>query len=675
MKRFLTLLAFVVATISSYAYDFQEGRFYYNITSEYPKTVEVTYREYQEDPSVYRGTIVIPSEVTHNGTTYTVTGIGDNAFWGCEDVTSVTIPNSVTSIGNWAFYYCDGMESVTLPNSVVSIGNSAFKYCKLKTFAISNNLKSIGEDAFYHSGIKSITIPEKVEHIGNNAFYGCVLNTVNITNLESWYKIKFGNADSNPLKSAHYIHLNGTQINDWEIPSSITSIGDYVLAGAYGLSSFTIPDYVTSIGKGAFTGSDLNSITISNSVTTIDDETFSGCANLTSVSIPNSVTSIGNYVFSACSNLISITIPNSVTSIGDGAFYNCSSLTSITIPNYVTSIGDRTFAMCDNLKSVEIPNSVTSISGYSFWNTDLEDLYCYAENIPTIINKGYFYNTSIDYTTLHVPASVINKYKTSNSEWGSFGNYVSLGAKNITDGEVFNNQLQKEFDELAYTRTFSETLANKWSALYVPFSINVEDYLNDFDIAEIYAVCPSKDTNGDGEINSNDANTLVINKKKTGTTLPNIPYLIRPKEAKTYIITSADNILYPAEENSITCSTTTDVYTFTGHYETTTAVGNKKYYMTTDGILDYSPSSPISIKPNRWLMNVESHGYGNSSAPSEARAISIKVIGEDDETNGIESIKADRNNGNIYNLNGVKMNSENLPAGIYIKNGKKIVVK
>ena len=427
------------------------------------------------------------------------------------------------------------------------------------------------------------------------------------------------------------------------------------------------------------------------------------CPGLTSITIPSSVESIVGMAFMFCPGLASIIvesgnskydsrdncnavietktntltcgckntkIPESVSSIGFGAFYNCDNLKSITIPNSVTSIGYLAFSSCDNLKSITIPNSVTSIEEAFSYCRALLDVYCEAETVPTTVLNA-FENTS---ATLHVPAASLEAYK-STAPWSQFNYILCIEGEHLTDGEVFDNAEQNECVELTYKRTFSETLVGKWSALYVPFSFNVEDYLEDFDIAEIYAVCPSKDTNGDGDINSNDANTLVINKKKTGTTLPNIPYLIRPKEAKTYIITSADNVLYPAEVNSITCSTTTDVYTFTGHYETTTAVGNKQYYMTADGILDYSPSSPISIKPNRWIMSVESHGYGNSSAPSVDRAISIKVIGEDDETNGIESIKADRNDGNIYNLNGVKMNSENIPAGIYIKNGKKIVVK
>ncbi len=111
-----------------WAYDFESGGLYYNITSD--TTVEVTYKDnnpYSGDS--YSGNITIPDTVSYNNTTYSVTSIGDWAFYDCRGLTSVTIPNSVTSIGNSAFYGCRALlTSVTIGNSVTSIGNSAFSY-------------------------------------------------------------------------------------------------------------------------------------------------------------------------------------------------------------------------------------------------------------------------------------------------------------------------------------------------------------------------------------------------------------------------------------------------------------------------------------------------------------------------------------------------------------------
>ena len=152
------------------------------------------------------------------------------------------------------------------------------------------------------------------------------------------------------------------------IPNSVTSIESDAFYGCSGLTSVTIPNSVTSIGISAFSYcSGLTSITIPNSVTRIEGFTFEECSGLTSVTIPNSVTSIGKSAFNRCSGLTSVIIPNSVTSIGNDAFFYCSSLTSVTIPNSVTSIGEYTFQNCSGLTSVTIPNSVTSIESHAFY--------------------------------------------------------------------------------------------------------------------------------------------------------------------------------------------------------------------------------------------------------------------------------------------------------------------
>jgi hypothetical protein len=143
-----------------------------------------------------------------------------------------------------------------------------------------------------------------------------------------------------------------------------------VFSGFTNLTSVTIGNSVTSIGDSAFYGSiSLTNVTIPNSVTSIGYEAFSGCTSLTSVTIGNSVTSIGFHAFSGCASLTSVTIGNSVTSIGDSAFYGCTSLTSVTIPNSVTSIGSGAFSGCTSLSAitVEALNSFySSVDGVLF---------------------------------------------------------------------------------------------------------------------------------------------------------------------------------------------------------------------------------------------------------------------------------------------------------------------
>ena len=236
--------------------------------------------------------------------------IGDNAFFWCNSLTSIIIPNSVTSIGDRAFRLCNSLTSITIPIGVISIGNSAFADCESLT---------------------SIIIPNSVTSIGNCAFWGC----------ESLTSIT--------------------------IPIGVISIGDYAFNGCVYLSSITIPNGVSSIGSGAFHDCrSLTSITIPDSLTSIGDWAFVRCESLSSITIPKGVTSIGNGAFSECYNLTSITIPDSMTSIGVDAFNGCISLSSITIPNGVFGIGRCAFIGCRSLTSITIPDSMTCIGEDAF---------------------------------------------------------------------------------------------------------------------------------------------------------------------------------------------------------------------------------------------------------------------------------------------------------------------
>ena len=160
-----------------------------------------------------------------------------------------------------------------------------------------------------------------------------------------------------------------TELTSVTIPNSVTSIGSLAFQGCASLTSVTIGNSVTSIGQFAFElCTRLTSVTIPNSVTSIGDNAFQYCASLASVTIPNSVISIGNLAFFECTSLTSVTIPNSITSIGHSVFENCVSLTNVTIPNSVTSIGNIAFQSCVSLTSVTIPNSVTSIGTSAFYD-------------------------------------------------------------------------------------------------------------------------------------------------------------------------------------------------------------------------------------------------------------------------------------------------------------------
>ena len=207
----------------------------------------------------------------------TVTEIGNNAFKGRYNLTTIEIPNSVTSIGSYAFYDCFGLTTLEIPNSVTSIGNYAFYRCiSLTTLEIPNSVTSIGAGAFSScASLTTTNIPSSVTTIVDSMFSGC------------------------------------SSLTAIEIPNSVTSIGDYTFKNCSSLTAIEIPNSVTSIGSSA----------------------FSGCSNLTAVEIPNSVTSIGGYAFSACTSLTSLSIGKAVTKIGIMAFYDCTGIREINVLN------------------------------------------------------------------------------------------------------------------------------------------------------------------------------------------------------------------------------------------------------------------------------------------------------------------------------------------------------
>ena len=278
-----------------------------------------------------------------------VTDIGSSAFSGCTGLTSITIPDSVTSISNLSFSGCTGLTSITIPDSVTSIGGRAFSDCtNLETITIPKNAKfdsNYGGNFDNCTSLKDVRFSSKIEKIPDYLFYRS-------SNLNSLTSIT--------------------------IPDSVTSIGRYAFSDCTNLETITIPknakfdsnyggtfnnctslknvkfsNGIEEIPSYLFYGSSnlnsLTSITIPDSVTYIGGSAFNGCTGLTSITIPDSVTSIGNYAFNGCTGLTSIIIPDSLTTIGYYAFFSCTGLTSITIPDSVTSIGERAFSGCTNL--------------------------------------------------------------------------------------------------------------------------------------------------------------------------------------------------------------------------------------------------------------------------------------------------------------------------------------
>ena len=395
-----------------------------------------------------------------------VISIGNNAFWGCSGLTSVTVSNSVTSIGYTAFANCSGLDFIMvesgnpkydsrnncnaiietatntlllgckktiIPNDVTSIGYGAFYGCSMLTsISVPSSVTSIGNHAFYKcNGLTSIIIPNNVTSIGNSAFYEC-------SGLTS---IIIPNSVTSIGESAFYKCSGLTSVT---IGNSVTSISNYAFYLCSGLTSITIPNSVISIGNYAFWYcSRLTSVAIGNSVTDIGSHAFAFCSDLTLVSIPNSVTSISDCAFRGCSNLTSVTIPNSVTTIGDGGFSNCSSLTSVTIPNSVTEIGESAFNGCNNLSTLTLPEDINIIKKGTFLNCAIKSIvipakveYIYAgafacngtQEVKVLAKKPPFaYDNSFNNYNipLYVPTESVTDYQITNP-WSKFSTLKTL---------------------------------------------------------------------------------------------------------------------------------------------------------------------------------------------------------------------------------------------------------
>jgi uncharacterized repeat protein (TIGR02543 family) len=416
-------------------------------------------------PTGFDGMLAIPDTICGAP----VTSIGDDAFYDCTSLTSISIPDSVISIGDWAFWGCSSLSDIAIPDSLTSIGEGTFAYCEsLTDITIPDSVTSIGEGAFYScASLTYITIPDSVVSIGQYAFAECTSLSVvtfdgTVTNigtnaffigssevlgfvvpygLRSYYEgilsedvmngtIVFLSEIHTDVSGLTYLIFDeGATIVDFSAPTgfdgvlaipdtisgkSVTAIGDWVFADCINLTEISIPSSVTSIGEGAFDGcSSLIAITIPDGVTSIWDWTFYGCTSLSSITIPSGVTNIGEAAFFECSSLTSITIPNSITSIGEAAFDSCTSLIAITIPDGVTSIWDWTFYGCTSLSSITMP-SVTNIGEAAFYECSSLSSITMPSSV-TNIGEAAFYGCS-SLIAITIPEGV-----TSVWDWTFYG--------------------------------------------------------------------------------------------------------------------------------------------------------------------------------------------------------------------------------------------------------------
>ena len=283
------------------------GDLYYNLNSE-DKTAEVTYELYLNDNN-YKGltTANIPASVTYSGTTYSVTSIGERAFYNCSSLTSVTIPNSVTSIGENAFEWCSNLTSVESPALLFN-------------------------DAFSIFRLSELEMPSQIMHLTINAG---TLTEEGFDRLRASYR----NMESVDLANAEN-----------------TELSDEAFKGCYNLQTLRLPAGLKEIKYMAVAECvKLQAIDIPVTVESIGDRAFEDCRSMATVTFAgNAIQSIGCWAFYNCHALQNIVIPEGVTEIGSGAFYGCTYLNNVIVPASVSAIGDNAFALCSKMAKMQV---------------------------------------------------------------------------------------------------------------------------------------------------------------------------------------------------------------------------------------------------------------------------------------------------------------------------------
>ena len=385
----------------------------------------------------------------------TLTLIYPYAFSGCSSIKQLVIPEGVSAIGEHCFAYNTALESVSIPATLQEIGYNAFvgdtairtvnaasieSWCtvlfgsieanptyyaggicingqSVSALVIPNGVERINNYVFASCrGITSVSLPASLTSIGSDAFLDCSgLQTVNVTSIDAWNGISFGNEDANPMKYAAKLTIDGVALSGKIVISEgITEIH----AGTFKnttITSVSIPSTVSKIGADAFLGCTQLTELIIADVDTWCTMTFGsknanplsfvhnlyeGDTLVKDVIIPASVTEIGEFLFAGCTSLETVVISSGTTSIAQGAFSGCTSLREISVPSTLTSIGQDAFLDCDSLVSVDA-QSFDAWCSVAFIN-DASNPLRYAEKI--LINGAELEGeVEIPYGTTEIP--------------------------------------------------------------------------------------------------------------------------------------------------------------------------------------------------------------------------------------------------------------------------------
>ncbi len=403
-----------------------------------------------------------------NNKSYKVTAIGSAAFKGTQ-LKSITIPEGVTSIWNDAFNGCQSLTTVKMPQTLKYLGERSFYGCSKLDDITLGKIRSCGSEAF--SRCENLTAIDlaSMTSIGREAFSGCTgLKSVVLGNVTSWGSYAFSGCTS----------LTNVDLGNTE------SIGDYTFSGCTSLKYIDLKK-VATVGEYAFDGCTGLVNIDSGGVKTLGRQAFSNCSGLTSIDLKN-VTELGNGAFKGCTRLTDLDL-NKFAQLGTSTFKNCSGLKSLSILK-ASKLDASTFDGCNAIETLVLPyewgaDFKMALSG----TTQLRTLYI-GENTASIPNKTFVNNKNLfevysnaatppsigtatfgsetyTYATLYVPQGSVSAYKAATG-WSKFEDIQELPFQIVVkDKKVSVDRTKSILVSASVTPASATTSLVKWYSL------------------------------------------------------------------------------------------------------------------------------------------------------------------------------------------------------------------
>lgn len=325
---------------------------------------------------------------------------------------SLDLSNTENLTTIYPFTFTDSLvlQKIILPSSIEKLDYFSFAGCSHLNSVIIQNTETI---------------------IENGAFAGCsVLDFSFVNSLDKYSSSNSGKILCNKEQTVLYSYpsANG-KITSADLPDTITTIEDYAFAYCENLETITLSNTITFLGKGIFRDcTSLISCEIPQNITTLESESFFNCENLTNITLPATITSIGDYAFSNCKNLSALELPSNLALLGKGVFVDCVSLTAITLPEKITTLPDFLFQRCSNLAKVNLPDAIISIGTYVFSQCHKLESITLPQNLQEIGNFAFYNCKTLE--SLTIPVSLKQLGTDILSECTDCSYLFYLGTKN-----------------------------------------------------------------------------------------------------------------------------------------------------------------------------------------------------------------------------------------------------